>query len=98
MDILDLLEHRDELRKVTAHEWLAAGQAHVVDSHRAEQRNQPGDLLEAQHLGAIEPWEALGGHAVLAAEVAAIRDRHPEVADQPAMAIAERFELHARKA
>ena len=43
-----------------------------------------------QHLGALEPGQALRGHAVLAAEVAAVGDRDPQVRDAPAMAVEER--------
>ena len=75
------------LREIAPDERLAAGQPHITDAHRGEEPDQPRDLLEAQDLGALEPRQALGGHAVLAAEVAAVGDRHPQIPDQAAVAI-----------
>ena len=84
-------QHRDQLRKLAADERLAAGEAHVRDAHRHEQAHEPLDLLEGEDLGPVEPRQALGGHAVLAAEVAAVGDRDPQVADQAAVAVAQRL-------
>ena len=83
-------EHGGQSRKLPADQRLAAGQPDVVDAHRGEQTHQPRDLLEGEDLGALEPRQALGRHAVLAAEVAAVGDRHPQIADQTAMAVPER--------
>src|SRR6185436_13520491 len=41
-------------------------------------------------LAAVEPWQALRGHAVLAAEVAAVGDGDTQVADQAAVSVLER--------
>ena len=41
------------------------------------ERDEALDLLEAQHRRALEPRQPLRGHAVLAAEVAAVCDREP---------------------
>ena len=47
-----------------------------------EQPHEALDLLEAEDLRALEPGQALGGHAVLAAEVAAVGDRDAQVGDR----------------
>ena len=52
----------------------------------SEEAHEARDLLEAQHLGALEPRKSFAWHAVLAAEVAAIRDGEPEVVDAAAVA------------
>src|SRR6185437_13225543 len=75
--------------EIAADQWLAAGEPHVAHAHLRKQRHQPRDLLEGEDLRALEPRQALGGHAVLAAEVAAVGDRHPEVPDVAAMAVAQ---------
>ena len=64
----------------------------------ANRLDQAGDLLEGQNLGAFKPGQALGRHAVLAAEVAAVGDRHAQIADQAAVAVAEWLELHLNEA
>ncbi len=64
-----------------AHQRLAAGQAHVARRPSpTKQPHQPLDLLEAEDLGALEPRQAVGGHAVLAAEVAAVGDGDAQIA------------------
>jgi hypothetical protein len=90
---VDRGQHRDEARQLTAHERLAAREPHVAHAHRRQQRDEPGDLLEAQDLVSLEPGQARGGHAVLAAEVAAVGDRDAHVADQAAVAVAEGLAL-----
>ncbi len=44
--------------------------------------------------GALEPGEALGRHAVLAAEVAPVGDGHAQIADQPAVSVAQWLKCH----
>jgi hypothetical protein len=96
-DAGDRGEHPGEIREVAAHERLAAGQAHVVDAHLGEQSDEADDLLEGQDVVALEPGEPLGRHAVLAAEVAAVGDRHAEVGDPAAVAVYQRLPGHAFK-
>jgi hypothetical protein len=90
-EALGAAQHRDQLGELPADQWLAPGQPQIADAHRREQPNQPLDLLEGQDLGAIEPGEPVGWHAVLAAEVAAIHHRDAQVLDQPAVPVAKRF-------
>jgi hypothetical protein len=89
VDVVDRRQLLDQPPQLLAHERLAAGEAHVVDAHRAEQADQPLDLLVAEQRVAVEPRQALGGHAVLAAEVAAVRHGDPDVADGAAVAVDE---------
>ena len=51
------------------------------------------DLLESQDLGALEPRQPLGRHAVLAAEVAAVGDRYAQVPDLASVTVDERVAL-----
>ena len=93
----DAREHLHEALEVAADQRLAAGQADLADCHRRHQRDQPLDLLEAQDLVALEPRQPLGGHAVLAAEVAAVGDRHAQIADPAAVPVDKRIHCHGSK-
>ena len=88
---VDVRQALDQRGHVAAHERLAAGDAHAVDADGAEDARQPLDLLVRQHLGAREPRQALRGHAVLAAEVAAVGDRDPDGLDATAERVDERL-------
>jgi hypothetical protein len=63
---------------------LAAGQAQLAHAQADEHGGGPGDLLEAQQRGmgqeVVLVIEHLLGHAVAAAEVAAVGDRDAQVA------------------
>ena len=74
--------------------WRTVGSPPVsrIESTPVALDHQPGqalDLLERQHLAARQPDHALLGHAVGAAEVAAVGDRDPQVLDDPPEAIGE---------
>ena len=62
-----------------------------VDAHVGHHPHHALDLLEAQDLVALEPGQAVGGHAVLAAEVAAVGHRDAEVGDAATVAVVERL-------
>ena len=83
----DLGQHRDQVRQVAPDERLAAGDPELLDAERHEDAGEPRDLLEGQHLVArqerVVAAEDLLRHAVGAAEVAAVRDRDPQVAQRP---------------
>ena len=83
-------EHPHELGQVAAHERLAAGQPDLVDAHRGHDGDEALDLLEGEQLGLGQPRQALGGHAVAAAEVAAVGDRDAQAADRAAPAVLQR--------
>src|SRR5690606_15612338 len=56
-----------------------AGQPHPLDAEAREHADQAPDLLVREHLGAGQPVEPLGGHAVGAPVVAPVRDADPQV-------------------
>ncbi len=93
LDPVDGGQHLRQAGKVAPHQRFAAGQAHVADAHRRQHGHESLDLLEAEHLVALQPGQALRGHAVLAAEVAAIGDRHAHVADVAAVPVAQGLNL-----
>jgi hypothetical protein len=95
VDAGDLGEHPHQSRQLAPNERLAAGKPHLFHAHRREDTHEPRDLLEAQQLLALQPFEALGRHAVAAAEVAFVGDRDAEALDLAAPGIDER--LHARE-
>ncbi len=88
LELGDLREQLDELLDVTAHERLAAGDAHGADAEPGEDAGHARDLLEAEQLAPLEKRvvaaEDVLRHAVDAAEVAAVRDRHPKRLERPA--------------
>ena len=49
---------------------------------------------EIERVVALHPRQTLGRHAVLAAEVAPIGDRHAQIADAPAVPVEKRRALH----
>ena len=69
----------DERRQIAAQQRLAARQPHLVDAEGEKLIDEPIDLLELQDVLARQPQVVLLRHAVLAAEVAAIGDRQPEI-------------------
>jgi len=86
-------QHGDQRLQPLAQQRLAAGQADLLHTVRHEDARQPGDLLEAQQAGLwqehVVPVEHLLGHAVAAAEVAAVGDRDAQVAQRPAQAVGQ---------
>ncbi len=95
VDARDRPDRLDQAPQLLADERLAAGEAHVVDAHLAEDAHEPGDLLVGEQRVALEPRQALGRHAVLAAEVAAVGDRDAHVADGPAVPVDQRLARRA---
>ena len=81
----------DQRRQVAADQRLAAGDPELVDAEPDEDRRQPRDLLERQHLLARQEREVaaedLGRHAVRAAEVASVGDRDPQVPQRAAESV-----------
>ena len=69
---------------VAAEQRLAAGQPDLVDAERQEDVDERARLLEVQHVLARQPDVVVLRHAVFAAQVAAIGDRQPQVAQRPA--------------
>ena len=71
---------RDEARQIAAQQRLAAGQPHPGHPFADEDAGQAIDLLEAQEIRARQPHVLRLGHAIEAAQVAAIGDRHAQCA------------------
>jgi hypothetical protein len=72
---------------VAADQRLAAGEPDLAHAKVDEGRGQPAQLLQRQELGLGQEGHLLG-HAVDAAEVAAVGDRQPDVGDLPPERIA----------
>ena len=69
---------------VAAQQRLAAGQPDLVDAERQEDVDERAGFLEVQHVLARQPDVVVLRHAVFAAQVAAVGDRQPQVAQRPA--------------
>ena len=82
----------DQPHHVAPDQRLAAGEPDLAHAQADERRAQPVQLLQRQQLGLGQERHVLG-HAVDAAEVAAVGDRHPHVADGPA----ERVDHHRQQ-
>ena len=83
-DVLDTLNVRDgvhQLHHALAHQRLAAREANRADAEPGGHGHQPLDLLDAQDLVMGHRAHALLGHAVDAAEIAAIRQRYAQIID-----------------
>ena len=76
-------DHGHQLRQIAAEERFAAGEPDAVDAFGDEDVDERGDLLEVQQVFARQPLILGLRHAVLAAEVAAVGDRQPEIAERP---------------
>jgi hypothetical protein len=87
-------QESDEHIEVAPQERLAARQADLLDAEREEHVDEPRQLLEREDVGARQPHVLLLRHAVGAAQVAAVRDREPQVAERPAEAIEGRHRTH----
>ena len=75
-------DHPHERRHIAAEQRLAAGQADLVDAEREEDVDERAGFLEMQDVLARQPDVVLLRHAVFAAEVAAVGDRQPQVAQR----------------
>ena len=77
-------EDLDQLAQVPPQQRFAAGEADLVDAQADEDVGQPADLLEMEEVVAGEPDVLVLRHAVLAAEVAAVRDRNTKAPERTA--------------
>ncbi len=68
-------------------ERLAARHPHRGDPQPHEHGDDPHELVVGEHLGLGHPVQTLGRHAVGAAQVAAVGDRHPQVTADPTEAV-----------
>ena len=76
----------DEFVKTVAEQRFTAGDPQLLDAVFEEEANEAFDLFEGEDLVArqerIAFAEDLGGHAIRAAEIAAVRHRNPQVAER----------------
>ena len=80
----------DDRDEVAAEQRLAAGEAHLADAKRFDaDSDEPDDLIARQHFGGGQPVQALGRHAVRAAQVAPIGQRNAQVGCYPPVGISE---------
>ena len=80
----------DDLLQVPSQQRLPAGQANPLHSealHR--QSRQPPDLSGGEQTGRRQPFEPGGGHAVGAAQIAAVRDGQAQVAHGAPVAVGQ---------
>jgi hypothetical protein len=86
-------QHGDQALQILAQQRLAAGQAQLVHAVRGEEARHAGDFLEAEQRGVRQEGvllvEHFLGHAVAAAEVAAVGDRDAQVAQRAAEAVGD---------
>jgi hypothetical protein len=78
-----------QFHDVAPDQGLAAGQPHLLHPAPDEGRDDGVDLLKAQHVLFGQERHVLG-HAVGAAEIAAIGHRQAEIRDRPTVAVDER--------
>ena len=76
----------DQRHDALAHQRLAAGEAELLDALLDEGRADPVEFLERQQVLLGQEGHVLG-HAIDAAEIAAVGHRHAEVGDMPAEGI-----------
>ena len=82
---IEVADHRHQLLELHPDQRLATGEANGANAVPLdEDAGQAADLLVAQDLLPTEPPEALGRHAVHAAEVAAVGDGDAQVVQRPA--------------
>ena len=87
-----------DVDQAAPHERLSPGEAHLVDPEVLHgDPDQPDDLVVGEHLLARQPVQALGGHAVAAAQVAPVRQRDPQVRRDATEAVGEGAGDHGRK-
>ncbi len=82
-------EAADEMHDVAADERLAAGQAQLPHAEANEGRADALQLLEAQDLRLRQEGHVLR-HAIDAAEIAAVGDRHPQIGDPALIGVDQR--------
>ncbi len=90
VDAGDPAQHPHQGLQVAAHRRFAAGQAHAPHAQRGETAHQIAQLFERQDVGAVDVLDALLGHAVGAAVIAAVGDGDAQVIDRPALFVDER--------
>ena len=78
-----------DLRGPASRQGFTPGQADAANAARHEMPRQFGDLFERQHLAARQKDHVLG-HAIPAAQVAAVGQRQPDIIDPAAETVVQR--------
>ena len=91
-------QRRDQPCQIAAQERFAAGDAQLADAQVREQPGQPDRLVVGELIGggheAVVGAELFLRHAVRAAEVAAVGDRHAQVVQRTPEAVGAKFTRH----
>ena len=82
-------QRREQRHDVAPHQRLAAGQPQLAHALGDEGRAQPVEFLQRQQVGLRQERHVLG-HAIDAAEIAAVGHRHPQIGDGPGERVDQR--------
>ena len=82
-------QQADQRGEIAAEQRLAAREPHAIHAERGEDVCEQRDLLEIEDAGARQPGVFRLRHAVVAPQIAAIRDGDPEAAERPIEAIVD---------
>src|SRR5262245_36687600 len=91
LDAFDFGQALDQAFQLATQHRLAARHAQLVDPDADEDLRQADDLLVSQYLRLGLPLHSLFGHAVEAAEIAAVSDRNAQIADGAAVTVFKQY-------
>ncbi len=87
---LERLGAGDDVGQAPAQQWLSAGEPDLADAELLDtDADQADDLVVGEGLLGGQPVQALGGHAVAAAEIAAIGQRDAQVGGHAPIAVGQ---------
>jgi hypothetical protein len=86
---IETLMRAHQRHHVAADQRFAAGEAQFAHALGDEGRAQPVEFLERQQVGLGQECHVFR-HAIEAAQIAAIRDRHAQITDGPAERVGHR--------
>src|SRR5206468_2355316 len=88
-DLRDRSQHANELVNLRTDGWFTAGDSKPSEPERRQLSDDARDLLVGKNLLLGQPLHSRLGHAVDATEVAAVRDRDPEILNASAKLVAQ---------
>src|SRR5262245_25496454 len=91
LDAFDFGQALDQAFQIASQHRLAASHAQFIDPEADENLRQVNDLFVGQDLRLGLPLHCLFGHAVEAAEIAAVGDRNAQVANGAAVTVFKRY-------
>ncbi len=89
IDAGDRGDHRNQALEIFADQRLTAGEANAPDANLGRGAHDLGDFLIGEDLALVDPRQALFGHAVDAAQIAAVRHRDAEIRNRPMEGVGE---------